>query len=208
MNNITQNKEDMLIAGKRLKEIRIRKKLTQEKLCELINNLPENKKERSYHQISQLENGKRQISVEYAYLFSKVLDVNQNYFLLESDFETDKDRSDAICHNIIDKEQLCISLIQKMGYKIITTEEQEDGTISSMHRKYKKLTVFPDDSNEDILKKVENATPVRYYILQSPNGSKAMIEQEEFYMIINDILDYAKFRVDKHFHRFDNFGIK
>ena len=208
MKNITQNTENKLIAGERLKKLRIRANLTQEKLCEIINNLPENRKERSYHQISQMENGKREISLEYAYLLSKALNVNQEYFLLESEYATDKERISAICHNTTDKLELCTALIENMGYKIITMEEKEDGTISSMHRDYKKITIISDDSAEDILRKTENALPIRYYILQSPNGSKTTIEQDEFYRILHNILDYAKFEIEKQFHKFDNHFMK
>ena len=208
MKNITQNTENKLIAGERLKKLRIRANLTQEKLCEIINNLPENRKERSYHQISQMENGKREISLEYAYLLSKALNVNQEYFLLESEYATDKERISAICHNTTDNLELCTALIENMGYKIITMEEKEDGTISSMHRDYKKITIISDDSAEDILRKTENALPIRYYILQSPNGSKTTIEQDEFYRILHNILDYAKFEIEKQFHKFDNHFMK
>lgn len=208
MKNITQNTKNMLIAGERLKKLRTQANLTQEKLCEIINNLPENKKERSYHQISQMENGKREISLEYAYLLSKALNVNQEYLLLESNYATDKERISAICHNTTDKLELCTSLIEKMGYKIKTMEEKEDGTTGSMHRDYKKIIILSDDNAEDILRKTKNATPIRYYILQSPSGSKTTMEQDEFYRIVHNILDYAKFQFENQFHKFDNHFMK
>lgn len=209
MENVMKNDNKMLQAGIRLKTLRKQAHLTQEKLTELIENLPENKgKNRARNHISNIENGKESISPEYAHLLSKVLNVRPEFFLLETDYVTAQERISAICHNTIDKLELCTLLIEKMGYKIITMEEKEDGSESSMHRDYKKITILSDDSAEDILRKTENALPIRYYILQSPNGSKTTIEQDEFYRILHNILDYAKFEIEKQFHKFDNHFMK
>lgn len=208
MENITQSAKKMLIAGERLKKLRTNAALTQEKLCELINNLPENKRERSYHQISQMENGKREISLEYAYLLSKALNVSQEYLLLESDYTTEEERISAISRNTMDNLEICTALIENMGYKIITMENKEDKTINSMHRDYKKITILSDDSPEDVLTKIENTPPVRYYILQSPSGSKATIDQDEFYKILHNLLNYTKFEMEKHFQKFSNHFMK
>lgn len=209
MENVMKNDDKMLQAGIRLKTLRNQAHLTQEKLIELIENLPENKsKNRARNTISNIENGKASISPEYAHLLSKVLNVRPEFFLLETDFATEQERISAICHNTIDKLELCTLLIEKMGYKIITMEEKQDGTKCSMHRDYKKITILSDDSAEDILRKTENALSIRYYILQSPNGSKKTIDQDEFDRIVHNILDYAKFEIEKPFHRFDNHFMK
>lgn len=75
--------------GGRLRECRKMRRLTQEELCEAVELIPENGgKVRSAKQIGYIESGTRKLSMEYARLLAKALDVNVEYLLLESNFKT------------------------------------------------------------------------------------------------------------------------
>lgn len=87
--NVT-SEEKKKICGERLKACREKMGLTQEELIEKIMELPENNgKERNEKQVGYIENGKRQMSAEYARLFGKVLGVQPSYLLGETDYETE-----------------------------------------------------------------------------------------------------------------------
>lgn len=209
MENVIKDNDKMLQAGIRLKTLRKQARLTQEKLAELIENLPENKgKNRARNHISNIENGKESISPEYAHLLSKVLNAKPEYFLLETDYSTESERIKAICHNHTDYVSLCIALIESHGYKIITTQENSDGTANSMHREYKKITVISNDSNEQILKKIEDTPLTRFYIIQSPTGKQKYIDIDDFDMIVRNIFDYTKFQIENAINKFNNHFIK
>lgn len=85
---MSKNNPHDVVCGKRLRECREEKGLTQAELAEAVYNLPENRgKERSGNQIGYMERGDRAISLEYAALLSRVLDVRAEYLLGKDDFK-------------------------------------------------------------------------------------------------------------------------
>lgn len=89
MDNLTENNNSMFQIGKRLRECRVSKGLSQEQLAEAVEALPDNRgKTRSAKHISYLENGTRAMSAEYAGLLAQVLNVRTEYLLLKDDNKT------------------------------------------------------------------------------------------------------------------------
>lgn len=182
--------------GKRLKECIRAAGMTQEKLAEAIYTTPQT--------VSKIVNERVPISYENAYLISRVLKVRLEYLLLEDDYMTEAELFRDYETRLEVKGRCCEELIESLGFAIVTTKEMPDGTAESMHRPYKKLVIFSDDSESQILKKAESTESVCVYELNSPDGRSTFIEAGEYMQLIRDIEDYAKMKLCTKFQRYQD----
>ena len=173
MINGTSDKENMLMAGERLKECRELRGITQEKLAELIELLPGNNgKVRSAKQISYLENGTRAISMEYAVLLSQALHVRIEYLLLKDDYKTDIERIGASATTRNKKWDAILSLIRLHGYII------DDAT--------REFPAKVDESGEEYWETKMS--------ISTPKGGIRYFSSEEFMKLLTDIDDYIEMK--------------
>lgn len=197
---VTQPTEKMLLCGKRVAECRKEMGYSQEQLIEEIIALPENNgKPRNEKQISYIESGSRTLSIEYAHLIAKVLHVNESYLLGESEYKTDSDHIKAVAQSTTNEDIACYALMKALGYKFINLKISQDGTKTSMHRRFKYLRINTDDTDEQILEKAHDAEPVRYYIIEDPEGRRAHINLDDLIRMEQAIRDYTIFQLEQPF---------
>lgn len=91
-------------AGKRLRDCRKEKKITQDELAELSNY--------SVQHISMIENGRRNMSISAARSFSKILDVREEYLLLEDNIKTATDEKKVQWGNLMSFEHAAIDFFK------------------------------------------------------------------------------------------------
>lgn len=153
----------------------------------------------SQQTISKIINGGTALSRDNAVLFSRILNVRLEYLLLESDYMTTEDLIHANGRLLNAIDSACIALIEALGYKITVDEEPGD---------YKEVSVYPKDTPESISRRIENAFPVSMTILQTPSGARRRFRTEEIDRVVKDIIDYARFKCESPFHRFDSPSVK
>lgn len=160
--------------------------------------------------ISNIINERAPLTADNAYKFARVLGVRPEYLLMESEYMTESERIKSISAYNNRASSLCCELIEALGYRIIDTKTNPDGSSESMHRPYSRITInksidaySSNDSDNDILQKARESIPVRIYVIESPSGKRAEIEMEEFHRMIKYILNFIEFQLDIPFHRFD-----
>jgi len=181
--------------GKRLKECIKYANTTQEKLAELVFTTPQT--------ISKIANERSPLSLDNAVRISRALKVRLEYLLLEDDYMTEAEKIHEYTTQDIARKNGCHSLIESLGYSVITMRENPDGSSESMHRPFKRLTINDNDTPQQILQRAEMAYPVRIYALKAPDGRSVYIEQDEYMRIIQEIEDYAVMKCEKQFHQFE-----
>lgn len=197
---VTQPTEKMLLCGKRVAECRKEMGYSQEQLVGEIIALPENNgKPRNEKQISYIESGSRTLSIEYAHLIAKVLHVNESYLLGESEYKTDSDHIKAVAQSTTNEGIACYAFMEALGYKFIDLKTAPDGTKISMHKRFKYLKINTNDTDEQILEKAHNAEPVRYFIIEDPEGRRAHINLEDLVRMQQAIRDYTIFQLEQPF---------
>lgn len=194
--NSTNSPERMLLLGKRLKKCRKAAGLTQPKLVEMIESLPENNgKIRSEKHISAIERGERTLSIEYATLISKVLHIRTEYLLGYDDFQTRADKSHAFFTKMQKKNTCIENLIKDMGY--VETYASEI--------RYKTIDICSIDTDKDIEERIAFAQEYidlgeRDMILEDAIGRKIHIKSNEMWRIYEDIEFMIKCRIEREFN--------
>lgn len=196
-NNSTNSPEKMLLLGKRLQECRKAAGLTQQKLVEMIESLPENNgKLRNEKHISAIERGERVLSIEYATLISKILHIRPEYLLGYDDFQTRLDKSNAFFAKM-HKKNVCIeNLIKDMGY--VETYASDI--------KYQTIDICSVDTDKDIEERISFAKesmeimPDRDILLEDIIGRKIHIKSSEMRRIYEDIEFMIKCRIEREFN--------
>lgn len=153
----------------------------------------------SQQTISKIINEKAPLSRDNAVLFSRALNVRLEYLLLEDNYMTENEIISMYYQLVFDRSSKCESIVEALGYKVITMQENADGTSESMHREYKTINILEEDTPETIMDKARSAPNVRVYKVISPDGRIAFIEQSAYNEMIRDIEDYAKFVCEKLF---------
>lgn len=192
----TESAEKMLLSGKRIKECREDAGITQQKLTELIEALPENNgKTRNEKHISSLERGERSLSLEYARLISKVLRVREEYLLGNDDFKHGTDESLHKMNQFFKQEECIKYLIGSLGYREFYASET----------RFSNLIISSEDTEITIAqkiafsKKVISSSPIRDVIIQDGLGRKIHIPSNEVSHIYDDICYFIKYRIEKEF---------
>lgn len=120
MPKVTKTNDRWLSTGKRVKECRELRALSQEELIDRIHLLPGNNgKTRNPKQISYIENGTRKLSNDYAVLISQALDVRIEYLLLEDDFMTEADRISIHANNCSKSFELIVEIMKLHNFTIL-----------------------------------------------------------------------------------------
>ena len=194
--NVSCSKEYMLLCGERLKKCREAAGYTQEELINKIMLLPENRgKERNEKHISSVENGGRPLSIEYARLISKVLNVREEYLLGKDDFNNGSEEAASYTQKWSERHSCIKFLIQSMGY----VEEY------ASQLRYRQLFVSSADTNETIEKKLAFAKkglsvyPERDVIISDEKGRRIHLMSNEVERIYDDIESFIKYRLEKEF---------
>lgn len=194
--NVSCSKEYMLLCGERLKKCREAAGYTQEELINKIMLLPENRgKERNEKHISSVENGRRPLSIEYARLISKVLNVREEYLLGKDDFKNGSEEAASYTQKWSERHSCIKFLIQSMGY----VEEY------ASQLRYRQLFVSSADTNETIDKKLAFAKkglsvyPERDVIISDEKGRRIHLMSNEVERIYDDIESFIKYRLEKEF---------
>ena len=194
--NVSCSKEYMLLCGERLKKCREAAGYTQEELINKIMLLPENRgKEGNEKHISSVENGRRPLSIEYARLISKVLNVREEYLLGKDDFKNGSEEAASYAQKWSERHSCIKFLIQSMGY----VEEY------ASQLRYRQLFVSSADTNETIEKKLAFAKkglsvyPERDMIISDEKGRRIHLMSNEVERIYDDIESFIKYRLEKEF---------
>ena len=194
--NVSCSKEYMLLCGERLKKCREAAGYTQEELINKIMLLPENRgKERNEKHISSVENGRRPLSIEYARLISKVLNVREEYLLGKDDFKNGSEEAASYTQKWSERHSCIKFLIQSMGY----VEEY------ASQLRYRQLFVSSADTNETVEKKLAFAKkglsvyPERDVIISDEKGRRIHLMSNEVERIYDDIESFIKYRLEKEF---------
>lgn len=155
--------------------------------------------------LSRIINGKSTLTADFAVRAAKVfkqcgLDVRIEYLLGESEYMTESDKISDICSTLQDRDRLVFNLIESMGYKILGEKsdpevtpfiDNTDPDIMTLHREYKNVRILCGDNNDQIIEKCNAATPTRFYVLKSPEGSLVTLDQEQLQQMIDNIKDYV-----------------
>ena len=136
---------------------------------------------------------------EDAELFAKILNVNLDYLLLESEYMTLDANIKDIAQTGVDELMSFFSFMDKLGYKFIISKSNSEGNEIPMYRNYKDIRIYKDYTDEQILSKAHSSTPVQYWIIESPDGLRTLVNVEDIFNIKNSIINYAKFQFEEFF---------
>ena len=156
-------------------------------------------KSTSQQKISTIVTGRVSLKKEDAEIFARILNVKVEYLLLESDYMTEHEHIQAVSHSNVKEDIACYAFIEALGYKFIDLKVNPDGSKESMHKRYKYLKINKDDTDEQILDKAHNTPPVRYFIIEDPDGRRAHIETDDLFKMQKAIRDYAVFQLEQPF---------
>lgn len=186
--------------GKRLKEAIKYAKITQTTLAEDVY--------MTQQTISKIINGKAPLTLDNAQRFANRLGVRWQYLVCQDGFMTNAHRHKEVISLTVDIKEACFALVSALGYEIISTEQQPDGSLAPMHRPYKDIRIRTDATEEEILSFARVTTPVRNYHIKSPDGRIGNIEGDDFTKLWQDIEDYVRFKCESHFkkHRIDRYS--
>lgn len=216
-NNSTNNKEKMLLLGKRLRECRTAAGLTQPKLIEMIENLPENNgKIRNDKHLSAVERGERILSIEYATLISKVLHIRHEYLLGYDDFPTESDKDDAYkqkqWERHIENPLALIKNINSIWEILGFTGIENELTQTEINEM--RILYTDSASKEELTKTFEYKIkhPDIWHThrvgIKAPDGRIIYLSEQKVRSITQDIIDYAKFKLSKEFENSANYIYK
>lgn len=154
--------------------------------------------------ISELKRGAKGITSDNADRFAPILGVRREYLLLQDDYMTFEDMISGMIGKREEIDAASFGLLDALGYRFGDVMQQPDGSHKSMHRPYSRITINKqideyshDDTDAEILEKAHDAPPVRYYVVTAPDGERFQVEQEDFMRIIDDISDFARFRIQQ-----------
>lgn len=153
--------------------------------------------------ISDIICGKKGIPAAHIDQIAEYLNVKREYLQLKSEYMTEEQRISDICSERSKTTELCFELLDSLGYRILDTEQQADGSYSSMHRPYCQITVNKkiddfsrDDTDTEILEKARAAVPVRVYRIITPSGKHIQATQAQLTGIAKSILSFASFQIE------------
>ncbi len=111
------------LCGERVRQCRLSKGLTLERLAIKVFNLPSNNMQpRTPQQIGYIERGDRKLSFEWARLLAEALNVRVEYLLCNDDYETSIDYEQRFGSDITLE-----GLLVKAGYTVRVTKREKDG---------------------------------------------------------------------------------
>lgn len=96
--------------GKRLRECRKLRKMTQEQFAEAIG--------KTVNHVSMMENGERTINLERAIKFAKILNVSPRYIMLETDLMLERNGSYTSGNYTDNADRSLVQLLLDLGYEV------------------------------------------------------------------------------------------
>lgn len=190
MANGTLEDDKIKEMGRRLRECRKLRRLSQQDLIYLVEALPENNgKVRSAKQIGYIESGSRRLSADYAMLLAKALNVDSKYLLLQSPFKSKDDELNDIREKLLVGGYSGMGEAAKLSLCIKTLAECLGYEITGEHMVFDTETGCFGGAGEpgDLLQ------------LVSPEGKTVEITYQEVKRMIYNITDYAKNELSKQF---------
>lgn len=200
MKKETQTTEKDVLIGKRLRECRKNRGLTQQELAAIVYDLPENnEEERTPQQIGYIERGQRKLSLEWASLLAKALGVRMEYLLYKDDFETNWQKKifpsvKSIAERSI-RERALMSFFEVLGvsFEILVDEVDEA---------HKNITTddFLNNATDEEIDKIFNSVFSKQsrYLLKSKHGDTiAVIDSSEKDHFFDEIYDFVEFKVNR-----------
>jgi transcriptional regulator with XRE-family HTH domain len=161
--------------GQRITECRKLRGLSREELVERIEALPNNNgKERSVKQIGYLENGTRQLSLEYAELLAEALQVKSDYLLLKSNFKTDEERFEDTLNKMGESASVLHKTIQLVA-----------------NRQGCEIDVI--DNSSEIIAEVDDI----HYVIKKNGFDIAQMSVSQYVELRNEIFHYASYLFEK-----------
>lgn len=188
MENRTLSDDQMKEMGRRLRECRKMRKLSQQDLSYLVETLPENNgKVRSPKQIGYIESGSRRLSEEYAVLLAKALNVDSKYLLLQSPFKSKGDEINDMKVKVLVGGYSCIGESAKLSLCIKTLAEFLGYEITGEHMVFDTEVGWFSGEEGDPLRVV------------SPDGGAVEVTHREVKRMVYNIVDYARNELSKQF---------
>lgn len=204
---VTQNKESMLplndTPGKRVKECRKNKRISQRELAERIENLPENNGiSRNEKHISAIENDKRPLSEEYARLIAMVLNVDHGYLLCKTNYKNFHDQIHAmhihaghIRNSDSIRQTALTDALSAVGYTIEYVFVDNWEELKKKHPEIIEEILNKGGiiSAENFLDRLspDSSTEVRYsYMVRCPNGKKFYCGSDSIDTLNDKITDF------------------
>ena len=181
--------------GQRLKECREAARMTQEILADITNY--------SVQTVSYIENGKRGMSKESAYTFSKYLNVRMEYLLCDDDFKTVEDiYYDAVAFEKLEKNlgdtvtENGYLIAEWFGKKIAEYTESESEFIGPIYNVDKYIVLTPEnkfvtstgEKYEDLIKEINDfiVFKMRKFATSCPPSSATEIEYFKKFFNMDD----------------------
>lgn len=193
-NDIELNKK----IGSRLKSCRTEKKLTQADLAEASN--------LSVQHISYIENGKRNLTLEVARVFSDILNVQEDYLLYETDCPTKLDEKIKENKLLDARDSAFTEYLRSIGFDPIF----EFGQLDSLNEywDYLEKNNYPVENDTKItFRGYSNDLNIHFYgkdfiapnakIIFCSDKSKASFDVMEFLDLMDDIKDYTTMLINK-----------
>lgn len=189
--------------GNRLKECLEDARMTQKELAE--------KSGYTKQYISNIVVGKKNMSHESAAIFSKILHVQKEYLLCESDFKTEDDFFEEIMDFGDFKNNVALALLEVFDIKFVSTilETDIEGVVTEdgprvlifdkeflLNRKVNMDGVGEERKIEFLTGKVNGTTSDIKARVEVDNIRKD-IPFDTLHYLYRDIFDYAKFKCDK-----------
>lgn len=157
--------------GKRLKECRKEKGMTQEQLAKDVGY--------TVQAINYIENGKRRLSTDSAFLLSKALDIRYQYLLCEDDYKTLKNMySESIEFDM--REKTFENAIAEQGYLPMAVLGEPLGTVY-----------------DELYEEADTLYEVKKYIILTAEETYVECSEKEYNTLIDEIYDYIGFRLKK-----------
>lgn len=191
---VTFLKDKMCISGNRVKECRKNAGMTQEEVVDAILSLPGNRdKSRNSKQLSAIENGRRELSPEYAHLLAKVFGVRYEYLMCEDDYKTEKDMEQK-SHNAWNKRSSIFhELLSLAGYEPVCdfiTNAKDLGIDNNIFGPFSETRTIDRILPNELKDKLNLNTEIR-----TPNGKTFYLDYMDFQLLEDELIDYIHFRM-------------
>jgi len=171
--------------GKRLKSCIKEKQLTQTEFANITGYTKQ--------YISNICVGKKNLSLESARTFSKILNVREEYLLCEDDIKTEKEL-EKMWHDKFDlSDNLALHLLELAGYTLICDFIENWKDLDLDNFSYTPHSPHDDITNHlplHLLKKVKYTTEI-----MAPNGKIFYCDTQDLSLLGYELIEYIHFRM-------------
>lgn len=205
------SQEKMCSIGKRVKECRKNAGMTQEQVVDAILSLPGNRdKSRNPKQLSAIENGRRELSPEYAHLLAKVFRVRYEYLMCEDDYKTEGIMYQKSNDSWDKRRSILRELLSLAGYELICdfiTNTKELGIDKNIYGPFSESHTIARILPDELMDIANLNTEIR-----TPNNKIFYCDFMDLQLLEDELIDYIHFRMkyfeSKYAWLFDDAKIK